>query len=248
MALRLTVAGIAVVSLLLRGSASAQDDLAAQREALKLISGTAADICYTVEQNSRSTEWIASLGGRVSGLISKIVGIGVSAAGEYKTKEAQGVLQQDLAKAIKDSGDCKTNVFNKLVERLLPAQQAKPVPVQTKSFKSPDIDAQAGDGRAGKAFKIELSLTEIGGAQPYYIAQWTWTGSGGSQRGSQNIIFDLKANTGATVQSLNFPIDRSHCYYRGHPETKTGTLNAPIAAISAVDVRTTVLEGRVGKC
>lgn len=243
------MAYITFLSIFLGTSTSAQE-LAAQKEALMLIRETAADICYTIDPSSRSTE--VSLSGeaaaKVNGLVGKIADIGIKGAGEYKSKEAQGVLQGDLAKAIRDSGDCRKGVFDKLVERLLPAERMRLN--ETKWFKAPDIDARAGDGPAGKAFAIGFSIVEIPGAQfPNYVAEWTWTGSGGSQGGSQSIIFDLKSDKGATVQSLNFPIDRSHCYYEGgHPERKEGTLRVPSTTISNVEVRTTVLEGRVGRC
>lgn len=248
MRVRFFLVSVGVFLIVSGGTVSAQD-LATQKEALKLISETAADICYTVEQNMQKSE--LSLSGeasaKVKGLVGKIADIGVKGAGQYKSQEAQGVLQEELAKAIKDSSDCRTNVFNKLVERLLPAERTKVN--QPKSFKAPDIAARAGDGAAGTAYAIQFSVIEIPGAQfPNYVAEWTWTGSGGSQRGSQNIIFDIKSDKGATVQSLSFPIDRSHCYYGGHPERQEGTLKVPSDLISNVEVKTTVLEGKVGRC
>jgi hypothetical protein len=102
-------------------SAGAQD-AAQYREALQLIRDTAADICYTIEQKGEqsSTELSGEVDAKLGGVIARVADLGLKGAGELKTEEYQGVLREALAPALKHSADCKQNVFDKLVEKMLP--------------------------------------------------------------------------------------------------------------------------------
>lgn len=109
-------------------SASAQDDLAArQRAALKEIRETAADICGTVEQRGQQSE--SEIAGKVeakiSGAIAKIADLGIEGTGRLRSKEYQGVLQTELAMTLKDSANCRKDVFEKLMEKMLPTNSGE---------------------------------------------------------------------------------------------------------------------------
>jgi hypothetical protein len=131
-------------------------------------------------------------------------------------------------------------------------ERVKPQVIQTpttKLFTFPNIAARAGDGPSGSLGAIKFSILNVPEATPAYLAEWVWSGSGGSQGGRQDIIFDLKADTGATLQSLKFGIDRNGCYYGGgHAERKSGNLTVPLSLIAKIEVSASILEGRVGKC
>src|SRR6266446_5422903 len=106
-------------------SAAAQQDLDTQ---LKMIRATAADICYTVEQRGRKSD--AQLTGevqaQVNGIIAKLVDLGGKASGNIGSQEYQGVSQEALATALKESANCRERVFNKLLDRILPLSSTSP--------------------------------------------------------------------------------------------------------------------------
>src|ERR1700731_2158031 len=78
------------VPLFLACAAVDAQDLAQQRAALKLISDTAADICYTIAQGAHHTEVSVNgeVGAKLTGLVGKIVDLGVKGGEEYKKKES----------------------------------------------------------------------------------------------------------------------------------------------------------------
>lgn len=103
--------------------------------------------------------------------------------------------------------------------------------------------------KSGTISKIKVSLIDNKGRQPdTYVAQWTWSGSGGTQQGSQTVIIDLKSAVGATLQSLKFPLDRTHCYYPGHDERYEGKLNVSAGLVTGIEVSVTPVEGTQGRC
>lgn len=60
--------------------------------------------------------------------ISKVIDLGIKGAGQYENEQYNGVLQDELAATLKSSIDCKLDVFNKLVIKMLgwrpPASQS----------------------------------------------------------------------------------------------------------------------------
>jgi len=100
---------------------SAQD-LAQQSSTLKLIRETAAEICYTVQQEGQQND--KELSGKVqaqlNGVISKVVDLNADMAGKLKSQQYKGVLQEQLATTLKQSADCRKDVFDTLVDRMLP--------------------------------------------------------------------------------------------------------------------------------
>jgi eukaryotic-like serine/threonine-protein kinase len=115
-------------------TALAQDDLASrQRAALKDIRETAADICGTIEQRGQQSE--SEIAGKVqaklNGVMSKVADLGIEGTGHLKSKEYQGVLQTELAATLKESANCRKDVFEKLMEKMLPTAptEANPNPL-----------------------------------------------------------------------------------------------------------------------
>jgi hypothetical protein len=99
-------------------------DLASDAQALKLITETAASICYTIEQQGGRSE--AKISGeaeaKLNGLIGKVADLGIKGAANLQREAHEGVLQDQLATAIQSSANCRKSVFDKLQEKLLPSQ------------------------------------------------------------------------------------------------------------------------------
>jgi hypothetical protein len=57
---------------------------------------------------------------KLNGLLGKVADIGIGGAAKYKEGQSQGVLQSELAKAIKDGDDCRLAVSLKLIDKLIP--------------------------------------------------------------------------------------------------------------------------------
>lgn len=102
--------------------AFADDNLNAQKEALQLISDFANQLCDEIPMQGDSTSYDLSLGGKIelNNFLKKLANIGVEAAGKYQKNEFQGILQKDLATAMKDRSLCKIEVLKTLKNDLLP--------------------------------------------------------------------------------------------------------------------------------
>jgi hypothetical protein len=106
------------------------DDFANQAAALEVIKKAAADICYTVPQEgSRSTVQLSGdARAELDAAIKKVIDLGIKGAGQYQSEQYKGVLQEQLATTLKSSMDCRLDVFNTLVNKMLgwrpPASQS----------------------------------------------------------------------------------------------------------------------------
>jgi hypothetical protein len=106
------------------------DDFANQQAALEVIKKTASDICYKVEQEGSrsSTQLSGEARAELDNAIAKLLDLGIKGVGEYKTEQYKGVLQQDLATALRSSMHFRLDVFNTLVNKMLgwrpPASQS----------------------------------------------------------------------------------------------------------------------------
>jgi hypothetical protein len=79
--------------------------------------------------------------------------------------------------------------------------------------------------------------------------EYKWTGSGGTQNGSQDFSLIFKGPNGATLGSFPFQLDRSHCYYGGgNYEQRTGKLDFNPRSIEGIQVILTEVSGRMGLC
>jgi hypothetical protein len=116
----IVIAGVLLVSSV-GVSCALADDFANQTAALEIITKAAGDICYTVSQEgSRSNIQLSGEArAQLDTAISKVVDLGIKGAGQYKSEQYKGVLQEELAATLKSSIDCKLDVFNKLVNKML---------------------------------------------------------------------------------------------------------------------------------
>jgi hypothetical protein len=129
-------------------AAAQRDDAAARRAALKDISNTAAEICYTVEQRGSKND--AQLQGevqaKVTGVVSKLANVEGKVAGQASAQEYQGVAQDALNTALGTSTQCRQHVFDELVARLFPAAAGTPV--------SPPSSRQSEPGSVSSAHRL----------------------------------------------------------------------------------------------
>jgi hypothetical protein len=97
------------------------DDFANQIAALEAIKKAASDICYTVQQEGSHSNLQLSGEARaqLDTAISRVADLGFRGAGQYTSDQYKGVLQEELAATIKSSIDCRVDVFNRLIDRML---------------------------------------------------------------------------------------------------------------------------------
>lgn len=120
------------VLIFLEMSAVRAQDLEQQKAALKAISETANEICTKVpiENETKNVELTGDAKAKLAGVIGKVVDLGIEGAAKYTSGSSKGVLQKDLAEAVKKGNDCSLSVFNTLVEKMLPKKSSdasKPV-------------------------------------------------------------------------------------------------------------------------
>ncbi|WP_151343485.1 hypothetical protein [Rhizobium leguminosarum] len=141
-------------------------------------------------------------------------------------------------------------VYCSFVDCTPPPPPAPPLP-SIKLLKAADLDGlDGGRSKSGRMSDIQVSITNnpVGQADTF-VASWVWSGSGGSQGGSQNVVLDMKSKDGATVFTYTSGIDRSHCYYTpGNRETRQGSITGEASLIDIIAVRITEVTGKQGGC
>lgn len=124
-------------------------DFASQKKALDIIVQFAERLCITVplEGTAGSTELSRTAKAELNNVLSKIANLGVEGAAKYQGSEYQGVLQKDLAKLLRDTTDCRIQVWNDLKDKLI--------------LSSVKTDLVTNDKRESSKFKDVFVLTAI---------------------------------------------------------------------------------------
>ena len=129
---------------------------------------------------------------------------------------------------------------------LVPKPIPSPVPVAVQlpmTFTHPDVVRQ------GRMFEIRATAVKSSNGKVNYNISFKWTGSGGSQHGSQGAIITFKGANGASLQSVPITINREHCYYGGgNLQTREGELTFDPTLISGIDVTLSEVSGTEGAC
>jgi hypothetical protein len=96
-------------------------DLMPQAKALQLIEDAANKLCTSIDTKvtADKLELTGEAKAVVSGVLSKLVNVGVDSAAKYQKSKSNGVLQQDLASAISKNDDCRLTVLEMLKDDLL---------------------------------------------------------------------------------------------------------------------------------
>ena len=178
------LSGTLFIILLTTVSAHAED---ANGQALALIAETAAKICQVAPLTQQNSQVVLSGNAKasVNGIISKLADLGIDGAAKYTSGSSNGVLQQDLVAVLKDGNDCKLQVFNKLVDKLLgdpshPATVHRPAP----SVNGVSLGADSSS---------VSSLDSFGSPPTYYTTTSVRMGVGFSERQIEfNVYFDIQ--------------------------------------------------------
>lgn len=106
------------VTVMLGGNAQGQEDYERKLDA---ITRAAAKLCESVPLNQVNSDltWTASGKAELSGILKTLTNAGIDGAAKFERGESFGVLQKDLAGAIKDGNDCRSKIGDKLIDRLL---------------------------------------------------------------------------------------------------------------------------------
>jgi hypothetical protein len=194
------------------------------------------------ESISTKKSWIERLTSRTTALTALVVAI----AGLLGTIPT---IQDAATKAYCSVMRCATVSPNPPAPTPQPTSSANDTP-ETKKFTFDGFDTEDGNRvKSGAISQIQVSVVDNKGKKPdTFVAEWTWSGSGGSQHGSQTVVIDLRSATGATIESLRFPLDRSHCFYPGNPQRFAGDLKSSATLVTNIHVLVTAVEGAQGRC
>ena len=100
----------------------------ATKQALDIIADFADRLCQTVplETASTSVELSGSAKADLAGLIKKIADLGIEGAGKYSSQSSQNVLQRNLAETLKETRNCRLQIWNDMKTSFQLAQPSTP--------------------------------------------------------------------------------------------------------------------------
>ncbi len=96
---------------------ASQNLLAEQERALRMIADFADRLCKDIPLTGSGLELTGKAKAELRGIFKKIAELGLEGAAKYQNYE--GLLQKDLAKALKDSSTCKLTVLKELNDKIL---------------------------------------------------------------------------------------------------------------------------------
>lgn len=127
-------AGCCAICVVTGAYSARADDLDRQIKALQVIREFAAETCASVAQEgaSQNFELSGKAKAKLGGVVGKLADLGFDGGGNYKSETYTGVLQRDLAAAIKQSSECRLEVLKLLQAKLLaPARTDSQSPVRS---------------------------------------------------------------------------------------------------------------------
>lgn len=148
-----------------------------QAESLKTILDFADHLCQTVPLTTSSdrVELSGSAQAELAGLIKRLTNLGVAGAAKYERATTRNVLQKDLAEVLRDSRNCRLQVWNDLKVRMLgltsgpqqprpPAEipNARPVAVASPKTK---LTRSAGAATSPPVEPIQLTCGDLRGTK-----------------------------------------------------------------------------------
>jgi hypothetical protein len=74
-----------------------------------------------LEGSGSNLELSGAAKAELDSLLKRIASLGIQGSAKYQQSQFQGLLQKDLATALKNSTDCKLKVFDALKDKLLSA-------------------------------------------------------------------------------------------------------------------------------
>jgi len=102
---------------------------AQQKQALDMIADFAGHFCNNIPLagSGNQLELSGDAKAELNELIKKIVDLKIEGAAKYLSGEYQGVLQKDLVEALKNSVNCKLEIWKDL-KKLVPQSEPEPSP------------------------------------------------------------------------------------------------------------------------
>jgi hypothetical protein len=100
----------------------AADVTAQQQKALNVIADFADRLCKSppLQGQQTSLELSGTAKAELNEVVRKIVDLGIEGAAKYTNSEWNGFLQKDLAAIVKDSANCRLEVWRDLKDKLVP--------------------------------------------------------------------------------------------------------------------------------
>jgi hypothetical protein len=142
-------------------------ELANQAKALQIITDTARALCESISQSGRSSglELSGDARAKLNGAVSRLADLGIEGAAKYQASEYVGVLQQELAGAIKNTVDCRLEVFRRLESKLVAPsfQEGAGSEQSRRRTGSTNLDDQASASRPRQPVPEHSPLTGIPG-------------------------------------------------------------------------------------
>jgi hypothetical protein len=105
------------------------ENLDSPTEVLTTIDQFATKICGelpTKKGNNSSIELSGTAKAELLNLLKKLANIGIEGTGKYTHGEYEGVLQKDLALLLTSTQNCRKDLADKLIEKLLPTYSIDP--------------------------------------------------------------------------------------------------------------------------
>jgi Fe2+ transport system protein FeoA len=144
-----------------------------QKAVIEMITDTADRICGGVSETSDASikQIKGDVKAQLTGLASKLVDVGFTEGGNITNDETEGVLQTDLATALRDNEACKLSVLETLASKLLRSEPPPPsangvpptgvsAPVAPKGpTRPPEYGAQKSDANALVVPKSTASMS-----------------------------------------------------------------------------------------
>lgn len=158
-------------------------DLKNAEKALNIISDFADKLCQSppLQGTTQGVELSGKAKAELDEVVRKIVDLGIEGAGKYQSSQYQGVLQNDLANLLKESTQCRREVWKDLKDKLIPLSKPQASPATKKprgSLIVNDVIVQKSKNRAAR--EVDFRVTNIGGAVAsisrvrFKLIAWHW--------------------------------------------------------------------------
>jgi hypothetical protein len=179
--------------------------LGSSAEALKVIGDFADRLCQTVplDTSSSRVELSGSAKAELDGIVKKLANLGIQGAGKYESSDSKNVLQKDLAEVLKESRNCRLQVWNDLKTKFDLGAAATPKVCRHSSH---------GIERYAREFDVTRSSHFMGGGfdQP----RWCTQAIGqlrGEHPGAEFQVLGSNENKRDTCSPFNCPQYQYHC-------------------------------------
>lgn len=112
-----------ILNLIVSPVSATDETLESQEKALDIINKFADRLCTSVPTagNTQNVELSGDAKADLNGVLKTLADLRVQGAFKYQESEYEGVLQNDLARLLRDRATCKQKVFEELQDKLIPA-------------------------------------------------------------------------------------------------------------------------------